>query len=326
MESTNQVLVVTSNRNMKRIVMRSLVSAGFNVVVCRPHPEEIEQGLRAHPDMCIVDAGEQREEIQWLIDLLYSKHKDVIALLASEDHDSNLVRESLTTKNLNNLIAKHGGVSAMSERIDESELVVTCQKLLKHDIFGLEKYLTTWGIQINELEITGTDSKPLILNELEDFLDRLDCYKPVKHSVLLVADELVMNAIFNAPLDADGRPRYATLDRSKDLELEPHEHAVLHYACDGRHIALAVKDPFGSLDREVLVRYLQNYFEGGPAAVEEKEAGAGLGLYMVINSITQLTFNIHSGIATEVIAMFYVHGGSLAFQSSGRSLNLFYIS
>jgi hypothetical protein len=31
-------------------------------------------------------------------------------------------------------------------------------------------------------------------------------------------------------------------------------------------------------------------------------------------------------VATEVIAMFYVHGGSMAFQSSGRSLNLFYLS
>ena len=58
-------------------------------------------------------------------------------------------------------------------------------------------------------------------------------------------------------------------------------------------------------------------------ALEEKAAGAGLGLYMVFNSITQLTFNIHLGHATEVVALFYARGGAKALRVSGRSLNIF---
>jgi DNA-binding response OmpR family regulator len=321
---SSRILVVTSSWNMKRTVLRSLVSAGFEVTVCLNNRAEVERALASRPGMCIVDAGGGWEEVQWLIDLLYNQHQEVIPLFTSQDHTSRIVRDSLTAKNLNNLIAMHGGVTAMGDHINETELVVTCQKLLRRDIFGLEKYLSTWGIRIDELEIRGTESKPVILRELEGFLDQLDCYRPIRNAVLLVADELVMNAIFNAPRDSEGRPRYVAVDRSKDLVLEPHERAVLRYACDGRYIALSVRDPFGSLGREVLVSYLQHYFDEGPAAMENKPQGAGLGLYMVLSSITQLTFNIQEGVATEVIAVFYI-AGKRAFQSAEHSLNLFYI-
>jgi CheY-like chemotaxis protein len=323
-DDAKQILVVTSNRNMKRHITRALASAGYAVTHVPLDRERVLNQLARHLDMCIVDVDEHGEGIEWLLEHLYRERQEVIALLTSEDHQMPFLRDSLATKSLNNLIAKHGGVAATSELIDESEVIVTCHKLFRHDIFGLEKYLTTWGIQIHELSIDGTESKGTVLGELEGFLDAIDCYGTVKNSVLLVADELVMNAIFNAPRDAAGRPKYATLDRSQPLVLEPAERATFRYACDGRHIALSVADRFGSLDRDVIIRYLQRCFAGGPAEVEEKEGGAGLGLHMVFNSITQLTFNVHAGVSTEVIAMFYVRSGSLAFKTSGRSLNMFY--
>jgi hypothetical protein len=324
----SEVLIVTSNRNMRRHITRALGSAGFEVRHSPMDRAAVVKSLNPAPKMCIVDVDEQHQqaEIRWLLDLLYSEHKEVISLLISQDHEMPFVRESLTTKNLNNLIAKHGGLSAASELIDESEVIVTCQKLCRHDIFGLDKYLTTWGIKVLEREITGTESKLEIMSELDEYLDRIDCWGAVKNSVMLVADELIMNAIFNAPRDNDGNAKYATLDRSEDLLLEPDETAVFRYACDGRNIALSVTDSFGSLDRDVIIRYLQRCFDGGPAEVEEKEGGAGLGLHMVFNSITQLTFNIQAGVSTEVIAAFYVRSGSLAFKTSGRSLNIFFLT
>ena len=57
--------------------------------------------------------------------------------------------------------------------------------------------------------------------------------------------------------------------------------------------------------------------------VEYKTGGAGLGLYMVVHSISQLVFNIEPGKRTEVIAVFYIRSGLRALRSSGQSLNLF---
>lgn len=317
-----QVLIVSDSRNVIRFVTRSLASAGWSLEHCAWRRSEITYQLTLPYQMCIIDADGTVEEIRWLLGELYVNHRDTICLIISHDHQNPLLRELLTTQNLNNVIAKHGGVTTTSELIDETELIVTCQKLFRKDIFGLDKYLSTWGIKVNEHEIGGTEDKRAVIGDLEDFLDTIDCYGAIKNAVLLVADELVMNAIFNAPRDGDGNPKYSNRHREQ-LELEPDERVTFRYACDGRNVALSVSDRFGSLDREVIVKYLQRCFSGGPAEMEEKRAGAGLGLYMVFNSITQLTFNIQAGVSTEVIALFYVRSGARAFKASGRSLNIF---
>lgn len=317
-----QVLIVSDSRNVTRFVNRSLASAGCSLEHCNWVHDAIVEQLSLPHQMCIIDADGNAAEIRWLLEELYTKHSDTICLIVSHDHQNPLLQELLTTQNLNNVIAKHGGVTTTTELIDETELIVTCQKLFRREIFGIEKYLSTWGIQINEHELGGTDDKRAVIGELEDYLDEIDCYGAIKNAVLLVADELMMNAIFNAPRDTDGNPKYSNRHR-ESLELEPSERVTFRYACDGRNVALSVSDKFGSLDREVIVKYLQRCFSGDPAEMEEKRAGAGLGLYMVFNSITQLTFNIQAGVSTEVIALFYVRSGARAFKASGRSLNIF---
>ena len=325
MES-RQILVVTASRSLKRHITRALASASFDVHHAPPEIPSVGQALELRPDMCIVDIDEHQEEVAWLLDTLREKYPQVIGLLVSQDHEMPFLREKLEAKNLGNLIAKHGGVAATtSEIIDESELIVTCQKLFLRDIFGLDKYMRTWGIKIHEVEIEGTASKPCVMERLEQFLDQIDCYGAVKGAVLLVADELFMNAVFNAPRDAFGRPKYATWARDREVVLEPHERATFRFACDGRHVGISAKDQFGGLERDVILRYLKQSFTGGSADVEEKAGGAGLGLHMIFNSITQLVFNVEVGVATEVLALFYARSGSLAFKSSGRSLNIFYV-
>jgi len=274
--------------------------------------------------MCIMDANGKREEIVWLLRHLCQHYPDTLSLLICHESADQFVRDLLVDGNLNNLIAKHGGFSGSEEIIDESELIVTCQKLFRRDIFGIDKYLTTWAIKIHEQRVRSTADKSAIIQELIDYLDIVDCYGAIKHAILLVADELIMNALYNAPRDQNGAAKYDKVDRRLGLTLEPQEEAVFRYACDGKHIALSITDPFGSLDRAVIMRYLERSFGPKLADVEpSKEGGAGLGLYMVFNSITQLTFNIEVGKATEVIAMFYVRRGARAFRASGRSLNIF---
>jgi hypothetical protein len=318
-----RVLVVSSSRSVRRHVTRALGSVGFASTPCAMDRDAISAALGTSPTMCIIDADDDLHHSCWVLEELYKNHQDVIVLLISHERENSILLDLLQSKNLNNLIAKHGGLSTSSELIDENELMVTCNKLLRHDIFGLEKYLPTWGIKMFAHELSSTDDKPRVMGELAEFLNTIDCYGPIKQAVELVADELLMNAIFNAPRDDQGQAKYNTLDRSIPLVLEPHERVAFQYACDGRNIALSVRDQFGSLDRDVIIKYVQRCFSSEPAEIENKKGGAGLGLYMVFNSITQLTFNLQRGVATEVIASFYIRSGARAFRSSGRSLNIF---
>jgi hypothetical protein len=323
METT--AVLFTNARHVRRHITRALASAGF-IVKSVVNRDELGAALTQGPDMCIIDADEARDDVSWSMDEMFARYPDIICLLISHDHENQYILQLVSKKNLNNIIAKHGGLTASSELIDENELIVTCNKLIRRDIFGLEKYLATWGIKIFERKVTSTDDKRDALTQLEQFVDSIDCYGVIKNAVLLVADELMMNAMYNAPRTPDGKPKYDVKDRRESLQLEPHEQITLRYACDGRNVALSVTDQFGSLHRDVIIKYLQQCFLGEPAQIEDKQGGAGVGLFMVFNSITQLTFNIHAGVATEVIAMFYVRSGARVFKASGRSLNMFILT
>lgn len=315
-------LVVSDSRNVSRLLSRSLTPAGWELTVCSFAHKDLPGKLAEEPTMCVLDADGPPETLRSLLDALYTEHREVICLLLSHDTNSAFIRDLLAAQPLNNVIAKHGGISAVGERIDETELIVTCQKLYARDIFGLDKYMSTWGVEIQEHRVASTADKRAAMRALQGYLNDLDCFRSIAASVLWAADELVMNAMFNAPRDAEGNPKYVNHDRSQ-LELDPSETATLRYCCDGRYIAVSVTDSFGSLDRDVMMKYI-NRCLGEPAEIEPgREAGAGLGLYIVFNSITQLAFNIQPGVATEVIALFYVRGGPRAFNESGKSLNIF---
>lgn len=315
------VLAVSDSRNILRLVARSLTPAGWKLEPASYTNKGLESKLVEGYTMCILDADGPDEAILSMIDRLYTQHGNTICLMLSQDTNSPFVRDLLENKPLNNLVAKHGGISAAQERIDETELIVTCQKLFARDIFGLEKYISTWGVQIQEHVVRGTTDKRNAIRALRAYLQALDSFSSIDSAVVWVADELLMNAIFDAPRDEHGNAKYHNHDRGH-LELEPHEAVKLRYCCDGRYVALSVTDPFGSLDRAVMLKYL-NRCLGTPVAMEEREAGAGLGLYIVFNSITQLAFNIQAGQATEVVALFYIRAGPRAFNQSGKSLNIF---
>jgi hypothetical protein len=316
------VLLVSSNRNLIRCARRSLASTGYRVDYCPMHRDEVVQRLLGLRGICLIDADERGDEIRWLLQQLRQEHPDVSPLLLSHNQDAALIMDLLREEQLNNLIARHGGLFSTSDLVDEGELIVTCSKLIRRDIFGLDKYLATWAVRVHEREIRSTDDKQQAMIELESFLDQIDCYRGIKSSVLVAADELLMNAIFDAPRTPDGAIKY--VDHHARVDLLPEETVQLRYACDGRNILLSVSDHCGSMDRKVIIEYLRHCFCDKPTAIEYKDGGAGLGLHMVFNSITQLTFNVHVGRTTEVIASFYVRSGSRAFKMSGRSLNFFF--
>lgn len=323
-EGSHQIAVVSSNRPLQRCVTRAIASTGATVSPVEMRRESIEKALVEPRAMYIIDADGTPDDVFWLLERLATEHRETIPLLVSSDLDSRFLVELVAHHGIDNLISKHGGLSAQ-ELVDEHELIVTCHKLLTRDIFGIEKHLSTWGIQIHDHQIKGKDDKKEAMSALQHFLDRVDCHAPLKPLMTNVADELLMNAIYSAARDADGKSKYGEKDRSAAHQLEASEYVDFRYGCDGRFVALSVADPFGSLNRDIIVNYLSRTLTGEKANFEDKQGGAGLGLFTVFKSINQLVFNIQRGVRTEVIALFYVRSGVKAFRDSGHSLNIFLI-
>jgi len=205
---------------------------------------------------------------------------------------------------------------------DGAELRITLAKLFGHDIFGLDRYVP-WGVHPYRVQVEDSRDKASYVREVAALAERFSVAPRFVELVETVTDELCTNAIFNAPRDVGGEGRYAHLNRRDPVALEPREVAELRYGCDGDTLAVAVRDPFGALSRETVVRYLVRCLTQGPAELITVTGGAGLGLYRVYRAISQLVVNIRPGVATEMIGLIDLRCSIKEFKSRPKSLHIF---
>src|SRR5262249_35160026 len=149
---------------------------------------------------------------------------------------------------LTNLVAKDIEIFA-------EEMVITVEKILRRDIFGMEKYLT-WGIQPVEEIVGDSARKNDHLAHFEEFCNDLGLNTRLIGLAKGVVDEFLMNAVYNAPVDEHGRHIYSKLPRTERVVLTGRAQALFQYACDGRYLAMAVSDNFGTLTKETILQYL----------------------------------------------------------------------
>src|SRR5688572_25879728 len=112
----------------------------------------------------------------------------------------------------------------------------------------------------------------------------------------LVADELLSNALHDAPVDAAGAPRYADAPRDQPRHLTDRERVTLRYACDGRYLAIEVTDWWGSLREETVLRHLAKATSRSPSeGIEFRAGGAGMGVALAYSCCHHLIYNLDYG-------------------------------
>ncbi len=213
------------------------------------------------------------------------------------------LEELICRRGLMHLCAARPEQEANAQRLlDPAELVVTCEKILRRDIFGLDKYLAGFGIERARRVIKHAGERDGLVAQLTEAVRALGAGRRVVESVSLVADELFTNAVYNAPRDAGGLPRYAHVSRREKIALEAGEYVHLEFGSDGRTFGLSVSDAFGALAPEVLRGAIQRCVSRHDP-IEQKAGGAGIGLYAALCHADQLVFNLAPGQRTEVIGL-----------------------
>jgi hypothetical protein len=214
-------------------------------------------------------------------------------------------------------------VIADSEDPDDAELVITTVKLLKKDIFGLEKYLA-WGVLVHDRQVVGYDDKRAALLEVAEHAKDAGARRQTVARIESVADELLMNALYDAPAARYGiRARIGERSRA-GLGPLGDENVLMRYACDGRYFALSVRDNYGELNKEAILDNLTRArAERGSPRIAEEGNGAGLGLYFILSSVTRFIANIQPGKATEVVCLFDLKATGREAEACARSLHIF---
>lgn len=314
MELDGSILIVHPDRKTQRILQRILGSVGREVAVADGLDAAAATLRDGTPAVVVLGTDVRCEPACDAV---------VTELLARGCRGVVVVQEDRATipPRLFEVDALHHLISAPLAVIVE-ELWVTVQKLLRDDLFGLDKYLG-WGATHGDTEITSTHDRLRALAELTSLIDGMNLGRRQQAAVLLAADELILNAVHNAPVDGHGQRYLRELSRDTPRELVGRERPRVRWGCDGRVFAISVRDAYGSIEPDTIVRYLGKSVATG-GQVRSEGAGAGIGLAMTYAAVTQLVFDVEPGRACEAIALVDVRPWPPAIVPPLASFHLFF--
>jgi len=187
------------------------------------------------------------------------------------------------------------------EEIDRG-VFITAQKLLTGDIFGIEKYLPE-GTPVNYVRLRDFEGRGKAIDTVLDFAAKHKMRRQVRNAIGQVCEELLMNALYDAPVDENGEQVFAEVDPHDRTKTRSPKPVSIRYAATDTQFAVAIRDRFGRLAKNTILAYINKCLTS-PTQIDRKTYGAGLGLYLVANAAASYIVNVAYGIATEVVCTF----------------------
>jgi hypothetical protein len=189
--------------------------------------------------------------------------------------------------------------------------------------FGFENYFPE-GTQTQSFKVTKSLQKRAIVESLKEQLLKLGFKARIATVIASATDEVIMNAIFDAPVDGAGKHIYAQTPRSASFDLVDKNVVEIKTVFDGTILGVSVRDQHGSLDKKKLLsQHLGKSYESHQYEARTATAGAGLGLAHVYRNCGGMIFVAESGMATEVHLFFKKSDSFKDFKDQFRFLSTF---
>jgi hypothetical protein len=182
------------------------------------------------------------------------------------------------------------------------QLSAIASRLLYGDVFGLEK-LVPWGVKVYSLLVGDYQEKSVAISTVAEFAEAMGVRRKYLEAIEQCLDELLMNALYDAPVDEEGRAIFAEVDPHERTKMRTPRPVSIRYAATDDMFAIAVRDRFGRLAKNTILAYIEKCIKS-PNQIDRKTYGAGLGLYLVANAAATYVVNVAYGIATEVVCTF----------------------
>jgi hypothetical protein len=213
---------------------------------------------------------------------------------------------------------------------DEQSLGVALRRRVERaeNALGPEPYLLA-GAPVRERVVGGSTDKDDALQELVADAQRYGLSDEKLRRIEVAADELLLNAIYDAPRDEAGKLLYADVDRMTPVTLGPQAQVRVRWGYDGRTLAVSVRDGFGALAQPSVAAAVARLLDArsprlGRATTAARAGSDGLGLVLAFSAATQLVVHVAPGRFTEVTAALHVAGSNRDAISRGCALHLFY--
>lgn len=305
-----KALVIERKKPVARAMTRILVGAGFEAIVV-PEPAEIEEHL-ASARLLVCDAFDG--------DLLATKLQqfpDLEGVLLTAEPMNRCLRYAIEQEQLSNICGRTNFDTA--PRAWELLMVLKRKFSPAPDDFSIDKFLG-YGFTSHEYRPATTEERDDTVAAVQEFVGTLGMPKRVGEGFAELTHELLMNAMYDAPVDEAGNPKYA-MDRKQSLDLSDEEKPVVACGTDGDKLVLQVTDPFGRLERKHVFNGLARGLAGGE--MDQSHGGAGLGMMVCHNSTAGMFYEVVRNRRTTATGIFDLDANLREFRKGGRSLHYF---
>lgn len=176
-----------------------------------------------------------------------------------------------------------------------------------------------WGHSWVEKKLAGSKDREALIEDVHAFCAEFQSRRQAS-ATSQVVDELMMNAMYDAPVDAKGRERYAH-KRNQAVELDSEERPTFGYGTDGTRIVLSITDPFGRLPKGAVFGGIHRGLTSGE--MDTRGGGAGLGMLLIYHAAKVLFFDVIPGQRTQVTAVVELDLPPVDFRKLPGSVHFF---
>jgi hypothetical protein len=281
---SRRAICVSRDRSLRGVVEPALASVGVVVEHCDRVPDDTRGAV-----LVVIDRATRQATGSGLGAIAAP-----VVIVGDDLDDDDLISAMLEAP-----------VSHLVADPRDRDLEITSEKLVSGDLFGLEKYLAA-GATVAGRSIASDADKHNAIGAVSAWAEAIGARRPLVHRLASVADELMMNALYDTP--ATGTPG-----------------AVLRWGADDRAIAVSVSDSSGTLRQRDVIDHVRRARSerGRPLPECDAQRGAGIGLYLVFGNVASLVINVESGRRTEVVCLFDRAVPGQRARPCARSLHVF---
>ena len=282
--TSRRAICVSRDRSLRGVVEPALASAGIAVEYCDGVPADTTGAVLVMVDRATRQAAGDR----------LAAMTAPVVVVGDDLGDDGLIAAMLEAP-VSHVVADPG----------DFDLGITSEKLASGDLFGLEKYLAP-DTAVAERTICGDADRRNAIGEVCAWAEAIGARRPIVHRLASVADELMMNALYDTPVASAPS-------------------AVLRWGADDRVIVISVADAFGALRQRDVIGHVRRARSerGRPLPEVSDQRGAGIGFYLVLANVRSLVVNVEAGRRTEVVCIFDRTAPGRRAAPCARSLHVF---
>lgn len=176
-------------------------------------------------------------------------------------------------------------------------------EILKPQFLGLAGFFKS-GTQVQTLKLHSTVQKQNAIEAIKNYVIAAKFQKRITALIANAVDELLMNAMFDAPVDTLGKQLYAATPRNTAFSLDGNQVVELQVGYDGTYLGITAIDQYGSLSKQKLISHLSKLYNEDDYKIKTSLAGAGIGLATIYQCGGSLFFSCEAQVRTAVTVFF----------------------